>query len=311
MEYHTFLWVVFGFILGTILGSFIKALADRSLLRKKFWGRSKCPYCKTALSWYDLLPILSYLFLKGKCRYCHKNIGVEYLMVEIVMGVLTAFLIYRYFHNFNYSAYPVHFLPIIFLDILSKIFFITVLAALFLTDIKKMLIPDRIIIPSIIVGLILGIILAFSKTFYLYYNLSQTPFGRHLLPPESDYFRRHAVLIFDPFIFAVFVAILTGGFFWGLIIITKGKGMGGGDVKLGAFLGIMLGFPNAVISLVLAFLIGAIFSLILIAFGKKKFGATIPFGPFLVIGSLISLFWGSQIFNWYINLSPFVIDNFF
>lgn len=87
-----------------------------------------------------------------------------------------------------------------------------------------------------------------------------------------------------------------------LILVTGGKGMGGGDVKLGAFLGLMLGFPNALVALMLAFLSGAIISLVLIVLGRKHFGQVIPFGPFLVLGSLIALFWGNQIIDWYLHL---------
>ena len=78
--------------------------------------------------------------------------------------------------------------------------------------------------------------------------------------------------------------------------------MGGGDVKLGAFIGVALGFPGAILALVLAFLSGAIFSVSLIVLGKKHFGQTIAFGPFLVLGSLVTLFWGDQILNWYLKL---------
>ncbi len=88
-----------------------------------------------------------------------------------------------------------------------------------------------------------------------------------------------------------------------LIIITKGKGMGGGDVKLGAFIGLMLGFPQSILAIVSAFITGALFSVILLITGKKHFGQSIPFGPFLVLGSLISLFWGNQIINWYLHLT--------
>lgn len=88
-----------------------------------------------------------------------------------------------------------------------------------------------------------------------------------------------------------------------LIFVTRGKGMGGGDVKLGALMGLVLGFPQSILAVILAFLSGAIISLILIFGGKKHFGQTIPFGPFLVLGSLITLFWGMQIIDWYLHLS--------
>ncbi len=106
----------------------------------------------------------------------------------------------------------------------------------------------------------------------------------------------------QPLLGGILMGLLIGGFFWGLIIITKGKGMGGGDVKLGAFMGLMLGFPQALIALILSFLTGAVFSIILIIFGKKSFGQVIPFGPFLVLGSLIVLFWGQEILNWYLSI---------
>lgn len=292
---------VIGFIVGIVLGSFIKVLADRSLTGKSFWGRSYCFYCKAGLKWYDLFPIFSYLFLQGKCRYCKKKISTEYLLVEVVMGLLIGILFWQSFQNFQ-SIINFQF-TIFLLELLINTFFIAVLAALFLTDLKKMFIPDRIILPSIVIGIVLNIVLTIIKISFLYYSLSQTTIGRLLLPPKSDYFLRHALIAAQPLFYGILMGLAIAGFFLSLIIITKGKGMGGGDVKLGAFIGVMLGFPNALIALVLSFLTGAIFSIILIITGKKHFGQTIPFGPFLALGSLIMLFWGQQILDWYLNLS--------
>src|SRR3972149_5595677 len=100
---HNVIVLALGFILGVILGSGIKALADRSLSYKSFWGRSYCPKCKHKLGWYDLLPIFSYIFLKGRCRYCHKKISIEYLLVELGMGLLMGFLFWQQFHNFKFE----------------------------------------------------------------------------------------------------------------------------------------------------------------------------------------------------------------
>lgn len=253
--------MIFGFVSGSILGSFVKVLADRSLSKKSFLGRSYCPFCKEGLRWYDLFPVASYILLNGRCRYCHKKIGTPYLWIEVGMGVLIGLLFWQ---SFQFS--------ITLLDLLFKTFFIVVLAVLFLTDLKKMLIPDRIIKPAIIIALILLIIKAV-------YTKSA-----------------------EPLYMGILMAILIGGFFFSLIVITKGKGMGGGDAKLGAFIGLMLGFPQALFALMLAFLTGAVFSIGLIIIGKKHFGQTIPFGPFLVLGSLIMLFWGKEIINWYLHL---------
>ena len=299
--------VVLGFLLGTILGSFAKALADRSLVERSFWGRSYCMNCKHKLSWYDLFPIISYLFLGGRCRYCGDKIGLEYLLVEVGMGILVGFLFWLSFSSFQFTVYSLQSIfsfqfTIFILELFFKTFFISILVILFLTDLKKMFIPDRIILPAIVISVISIIFITVIKVIYLYSYLSQDAIGKYLLPPQSDYFRRHVLMATEPFLYSILMAILIGGFFYLLIIITKGKGMGGGDVKLGAFLGLMLGFPNALLATILSFVLGAVFSLFLILTGKKHFGQTIAFGPFLVLGSLIALFWGNQIMEWYLHL---------
>ncbi|MBI2314657.1 prepilin peptidase [Candidatus Daviesbacteria bacterium] len=294
------MWLA-GFLLGTVLGSFVKALADRSLYNRSFLGRSYCPKCKHILGWYDLFPIFSYILVKGKCRYCHKKIGIEYVVIEVVVGMLIALLFWQTFKNFQFSIFNFQLL-ILLLELITKIFFITILAVLFLTDLKKMFIPDRIVLPSIVIGIILGLITVIIKIGYLYFYLSQTALGKLLLPPNNEYFQRHALTIAEPFLWALLSGAGIALFFFSLIVITKGKGMGGGDVKLGGFMGVMLGFPSSLFAVVLAFFIGAVFSIGLILLGKKHFGQVIPFGPFLVIGSLIMLFWGQEIIDWYLRL---------
>lgn len=293
-----------GFLLGTVLGSFAKALADRSLVGRSFWGRSYCSSCKRVLGWYDLFPILSYIKLGGRCRYCHKKISQEYLVVELIMGLLIGFLFWQSFARVGVTGFSFQYESIRFIfDLVFKTFFTVVLVIVTITDLRKSLIPDRIIIPSIFAALILFFIFTIYRISYLYYYLSQTAFGRLLLPPHDDYFQRHALLSAEPFLGAVLSAVLIFGFFLLLIIITRGKGMGGGDPKLGAFIGICLGFPSSILAVILAFLSGAAAALGLIFLGKKRFGENIPFGPFLVLGSLVALFWGNQIMDWYINLS--------
>lgn len=294
-----------GFLLGTVLGSFVKALADRSLKNRSFWGRSYCPNCKKVLQWYDLLPILSYLWLGGKCRYCGDKISLEYLLVEVGMGILLALLFAQQISNqfsiLNYQ-FSILSLDLISLDLIFKTFFITVLAILFLTDLKKMFIPDRVVIPAIWVSITFITFITIIKIIYLYYSLSKDSLGKLLLPPHTDYFQRHALMAAEPLFGSLAMGFLIGGFFWLLIIITRGKGMGGGDVKLGSLIGLALGFPLSLVALMVAFLSGAVVSLGLIVSGKKHFGQHIPFGPFLVLGSLAALFWGQKILDWYLKL---------
>lgn len=304
-----------GFLIGIFLGSLVKALADRSLTKKTFLGRSSCPNCKHQLAIFDLIPLFSYLFLKGKCRYCHKKIGIEYFLVEVGVGTLIGLLFFREFASFQFPLanfqlnaesllLPNTYNSVIFLaNLIFKIFFMTVLLIVALTDIKKMIIPDRVILPSLKIGLIYLVILTIYKVAYLYYYLSQTLLGRHLLPPHNDFFYRHALMAAEPLIWGAVAALLLGGFFLTLVMVTKGRGMGGGDIKLGAFMGVGLGLPNSLLALMLGFLLGAVYAICLIILGKKRFGQSIAFGPFLVLGSLVTLFWGNQILEWYLHLT--------
>lgn len=296
------IWIlIWGFILGAILGSFVKSLADRSLSNKSFWGRSYCPHCKKLLRWYDLLPILSHLLLGGRCRYCKRQIEIEYLLVEVVLGILIGFLFWQTFLHF--PGFDPFKLTIFISDLVFKIFFISVSSALFLTDLKKMLIPDRLVLPAIIISVIYLILITVFKIGYLYYYMLQTVIGKLLLPPHSDYFQRHALMAAEPLIGSILMALAIGGFFTLLIMVTKEKGMGFGDVKLGALIGLGLGSPQALVATMLSFLAGALFSIAAIILGKKHFGQTIPFGPFLVLGALSALFWGERILSWYLRLT--------
>lgn len=306
-------YTLIGFYLGAILGSFVKVLADRSVNKKSFWGRSYCLSCKHKLQWYDLFPIISYLVLAGKCRYCKKGISLEYLLVELAMGFLIGLLFFQSLKDFSLFGFIfaakvkfdifTTFKPLLFLfNLIFQIFLITILVVLFLTDLKKMLIPDRISLPAIEISLIYQVFITAFKIFYLFYFLNQSTVGKLLLPPHSPYFQRHAIMLSQDLIGGLLSGLLIAGFFILLIIISKGKGMGGGDVKLGALMGIALGFPLSLVALMIAILTGAVISIFLVIFGKKNFGQTVPFGPFLVLGSLVVIFWGSEILNWYLNL---------
>lgn len=290
-----------GFIFGTVLGSFVDCIANRALTKKSFWGHSFCDTCKKTLPWYDLLPIFSYLANKGKCRFCKSKIPPETLIVEILMGVLLALLFSQSMPFAQLSlSNPLSVLQIS--DILFKAFAVSVLVAVFITDIKKGLIPDRITYPSTAIAFVYLVVSSIYIVFIEYWSLSQSPLGKYLLPPGSDYFYRHAILAITPLWSGFLASLLVGGFFLLLIIITKGRGMGGGDFKLGIFLGLVFGIEKSLLVLMLSFLSGSVFGIALLLLGKKKFGQTIPFGPFLSLGALATLFWGGQIIKWYLNL---------
>lgn len=298
----------FGFIIGTVIGSLVLCLAMRSLTKESFKGRSYCDNCKKQLKWYDLFPILSYLSTSGQCRHCKKKVGCEYLIVEILMGVLVAVLFALTFglndlDTFNkLSSQNLYKSIALGLEVLFKIFTISVLVAVAVTDLKSGLIPDRITYPAVIISAIFLLIYAIFRVWVLYDTLQQSPLGRYLLPPHSDYFIRHAIDTSSVFWGSLLTALGLGAFFALLIIFTRGKGMGGGDFKLAIFQGLSLGFPNSLLAILLSFIYGSILSVILIVFGKKKFGQTIPFGPFMSAAGITVIFFGAKILEWYLGI---------
>jgi len=304
MEFTIF-FTILGGVFGASLGSFLKAMADRSLQKGSFVSRSECPQCKHKLNVLDLFPLFSWILLRGKCRYCKKNIGKEYIVVEALSATVLAYLFYTYSSMFPpVGDYYQQF--VFWFDLFFKTFILVVLGSIIITDIKKMLIPDRIILPSIGIGFVALLVVSIVKVVFLYYFLSLSPIGQLLLPPHSDYYFRHAIDAAWPLLGGVLMAFLIGLMFFILIVATKGRGMGGGDFKLGIFIGLVFGFPQSITAIMLGFFTGALFGVVLLALGKKKFGQTIPFGPFLALGCMLTLFWGPQIVDWYFNLNSYL-----
>lgn len=292
--------VILGFIIGTVLGSFVDCIANRSLTNRSFFGRSTCDVCGRTLSPLDLIPIVSFLINKGRCRYCKKNIPKETLLVEFLTGALISLLFFLKIPsgllNLNYTQ-----MGLLVSDLLFSSFVVSVLVAVIITDIKTSLIPDRITYPAIAVSFTYLLLNSAAKALLIYYSLSGSPLGKYLLPPYSDFYFRQVFYNISPLYNGLIAALMLGAFFLVLIMITKGRGMGGGDLKLGIFMGLVLGIENSLLALMLSFLTGSILSIGLIILRLKKLGDTIPFGPFLALGALISLFWGPQIIKLYME----------
>jgi prepilin signal peptidase PulO-like enzyme (type II secretory pathway) len=246
--------IIVVFIIGLFVGSFLNVLADRLPRNESpIGGRSHCENCKKTLAWYDLIPLASFISLKGKCRYCHTSLSIYYPIIEIITGVL--FVLSFLFVNRDSSMY--HVLSIKYTsELLYYLFIVSSLIIVFFADLKYGIIPDKVIFPAIIISLAYVIL----NTYYIIPILSAV----------------------GAFLFFLF-----------LFLITKGRGMGFGDVKFAFLMGLFLGFPNIVVALYIAFLTGAIVGCILIVWRKKKMlGSSIPFGPFLVAGSLMAIFFG-------------------
>lgn len=240
------------FIFGLIVGSFLNCVIYRLEIGKSFLkGHSFCPYCKHELAWYDLIPVFSFLILKGKCRYCKKPISIQYPLVELTTALLFVLIFNpQNLLNTSYLLLTTSFLIIIFVY-----------------DLKHYIIPDKVIFPAIVLTLIYNLL----DTNYLLLNTGLSAVG-------------------------------ASAFFLSIYLISKGKWMGFGDVKLSFLMGLHLGFPNILVALFLAFFTGAIIGLILIAQNKKTLKSMVPFGPFLVFGTFLAMFYGEQIINWYGNL---------
>ena len=239
------------FIFGLMVGSFLNSIIYRLQTGESFlFKRSFCPHCKHKLGWQDLIPIFSFLILRGKCRYCSQKISLQYPLVELATGLL-----FVSFFIFHFS------------------FFIFIIACfliiIFVYDLKYYLIPDKIIYPAIAITFL--------------YQLFRIPDFK---------------LLINPF----FSALLASLFFLTIVLVSRGKWMGVGDIKLAFFIGLFLGWPNILVALFLAFFIGAIIGVGLIASQRKTLKSEVPFGPFLVVGIFIALFWGQNIINWYLNL---------
>jgi prepilin signal peptidase PulO-like enzyme (type II secretory pathway) len=260
-----FLISFFTLLFGLIVGSFLNCVIYRLETGESFLkGRSHCPHCKHVLGWKDLIPILSFIILKGKCRYCGKKISFQYPIVELATGIL-AFLFFK---------------PLILNPTISNLqsaiynFLISCfLIVIFFFDLKHYIIPDKVIYPAIFVSGIWYFVFGIFLNFY----------------PKSE------------IRYTLYSAIGASLFFLFIYLISKGKWLGFGDVKLAILMGIFLGFPKILVALFFSFFIGAIIGIGLILTKKKTLKSEVPFAPFLVLGTFIALFFGEKIISWYLN----------
>jgi leader peptidase (prepilin peptidase)/N-methyltransferase len=260
--------IVIVFLFGTAIGSFLNVVAYRSIHGGSFiFGGSVCPKCKHKLAAVDLIPIVSFLLLRGRCRYCGKEISLQYPIVEAATGVLFLAAAWKIFGvgtgslNINSS-----------ISFLFLLFAISVLIVLFVADLLDGVLPNKITLPAIALAAIYDFFLFASRQISLS-ALSYT------------------------FIAAVVAAIL----FFAIVYFSGETAMGGGDVKLALFIGLAVGWPEVLVALFVAFLTGGLASAMLLLTGKKRFGDTVPLGPFLSIGAIIALLWGQAILGFYLN----------
>ena len=272
----------FVFLFGLATGSFLNCVIYRLEASKSFLrGRSFCPKCNHLLSWQDLVPVFSFISLGGKCRYCKEPISWQYPLVEIATALLFL-LIFNYQFSLLrqgfggqaiFNQYPI----ISFQNLFYLCYLLIVscsLIVIFVSDLRTYVIPDEVVYGAILVSgiwyLVSGI---FFQAYTKYYILN-----------------------------TIYSALAAASFFFAIVLISRGRWMGVGDIKLAFFMGLFLGWPNILVALFLAFFIGAIIGVGLILAGRKKLQSEVPFGPFLVIGTFLALFWGQTIIDWYLKI---------
>ena len=271
-------------VIGLCLGSFVNALvwrlheqaklskkkslnkADKSFALKLsiLKGRSMCPHCKHELSVKDLVPVLSWLSLGGKCRYCKKPVSWQYPVVEAA----TAFLFVA-----SYIWWPVNLHGAQIAVFIFWLLLLVGFVALAVYDLKWLLLPNRIIYPSACLAVVIAVITVASS---------------------SDTVK--ALLN------VILAVIISGGVFYILFQVSKGKWIGGGDVRLGWLLGLVVATPGrSILLLFTASVLGTLTSLPLLATKKLKRNSVIPFGPFLIVAAIVVQLFGHSILLWYQN----------
>ena len=253
------------FVLGLAIGSFLNVCIYRLPQGLSIHSprRSFCPECRTPIRFYDNIPVLSYLFLQGRCRHCETKISRVYPLVELMTGILFLFSLYRFGPT---------------LALLHSCLFIGIVIPIAWIDARWYIIPNAIILVGLITGVALTLLIA-------------------LIRHNPGYLIDHLI------------GAVAGGASMGLIAVVgaflfRKKAMGGGDIKLMILIGLFLGgWPHLLIVIMASAFTGSIIGLSLVALGKKSGGGSrIPYGPFLVIGATLDLFWGNEIWDWYLRL---------
>jgi len=240
---------VFVFVLGACVGSFLNVCIYRIPENKSVvTGHSYCYSCGHKLSFPDMVPVLSYILLRGRCRYCDAGFSLQYPLVEFLTGLLYLIV----FIKFGYSWATVS-----FWSLFSLLIVVTVI------DLYYRIIPDGVLITGTIIGLPLAGLQSIDR------------------------------------LAGGLIGFIVVGLIMLLIAVVSKGGMGGGDIKLSAVMGLYLGWQGVLVALLIAFLGGGLFGLFLLLTGRKGRKDAVPFGPFLALGGAAAALWGSELLAWY------------
>lgn len=256
------MFYLFLFFFGTAVGSFLNVLIDRLPKEQKITGRSYCDHCHHQLAWYDLIPIVSFFLLKGRCRYCGKKISWQYPVVEFITGIIFLLIYYE------------------FSELTSLLIYwglISCLIVIFVSDLKYQLISDYVLWAFFIFSFIYRVFYVVEKKIGVSFEI--------IKQFQNDIF------------FSLISSLIVSLPIFLIYFLSKEKAMGLGDVYLVAIIGFLLGWQKGFLALYIGILLGGLTGLLLIIFKKNKLKSKIAFGPFLVIGTVVMLFYGEEIFS--------------
>lgn len=260
---------VLTFIAGVIFGSFYNVCIYRIPMGLSIIGKgtpSMCLKCKHPVAFYDNIPLLSYLILRGKCRYCKQHYSIRYFFVELLTGLFALECFLTWGATFTLRGGFTAVLYFIFISVLIIITFI---------DIDHGIIPDVISLPGIPIFFVLTWLIVPTMTWW-----------NSLL----------GIIAGGGILLAVSIAYK---------VVTKREGMGGGDVKLLAMIGAVIGWQGVLFTIFVSAIVGTIAGIILMLKNRRSLSLSMPYGPFLSLGAILYLFFGETLFAWYISLLTF------
>jgi prepilin signal peptidase PulO-like enzyme (type II secretory pathway) len=280
------------FFFGLAIGSFLNVLAlrydgERFVFNPKvIGGRSRCPHCKRTLRWFELVPVLSFVVQRGKCRKCRARLSFQYPIVELLSGLIFV-LVPCHFAAYSWP-FPIGWCMLSGLWIAA----FEILLLISVIDMRLQIVPDEL---SIMLGAVALLTTIFTAG---YLGASHQSF----LGPYASIFGLYNNIWLSHLV----GAIVGGGFFWVLARLTpyifKIEGMGMGDVKLGIPLGFLFGWPDIVLLYAAAFIIGSIIGVGLIVAKVATRKSAVPFVPFLAAGSVYVFFFGERSVEWYFRI---------
>ncbi|MBM2825749.1 MAG: type prepilin leader peptidase family protein [Dehalococcoidales bacterium] len=246
--------LVIAAIAGTVIASFLNVCIDRLPKKESIISpASHCAVCHHPLDATDLIPVFSYLWRRGRCRYCQAPIPRRLFWLEVGMGALFAFLYWRYGLT---------------IELVITAFYCSLFILLMFIDLGYGIIPNKVVYPSALLALLISIFL-----------------------PQPGIARSSGA-----------IGGGTGLGLFVLIVIASRGGMGWGDAKMAALIGLVTGFPLVFVALFLAIVSGGLTALLLLLLKIKKRKETVPFAPFLSLGTMATLLWGKEIVAWYLRL---------